>query len=369
MNKVFKYFFLSINILFLIFSCSGKNSHQAGSGESASELAVKPRNCQIVSPSDQSKFKLGDKIKIALKIKKKGISVDSVLFYAEGTKIGKGDNSGLSMNWNSENSPLGQVTIRVVAYLKGAGQEENDVTVVLLSNVAPIQYSYTVVKTYPHDASAYTQGLIYDNGFLFEGTGLNGQSTLRKENLKTSDILKEISLSSEYFGEGITLFNNKIYQITWKSQVGFVYDKESFKLLNKVYFQNAEGWGLTNNGKQIILSDGTEKLFFLHPDNFAEDHHISVYDNKGMIDKLNELEYIKGDIYANVYGSDYIVIVDPATGKVKGKIDLKGLLKKEDYTDNTDVLNGIAYDPKTERLFVTGKNWPKLFEIKIHPKK
>jgi glutamine cyclotransferase len=228
----------------------------------------------------------------------------------------------------------------------------------------PLYYTYKIVNTYPHDRTAFTQGLVYENGFLYEGTGISGRSTLRKVDLETGDVLQSVDLSSQYFGEGITILGDRIIQLTWLHNVGFVYDKSNFELLGEFHYPT-EGWGITHNGKSLIMSDGTSTLHFLDPLTFAETSIVEVYDKYGPVSSLNELEYIQGEIYANVFKTNRIVRISPTTGKVLGWIDLKGLLNPEDIISPVDVLNGIAYDSKLDRLFVTGKLWPKLFEIDL----
>lgn len=224
-------------------------------------------------------------------------------------------------------------------------------------------YGYRVVNTYPHDPTAFTQGLTFDNGFLYEGTGLKGKSTLRKVELATGRVLQIRELPAELFGEGVTIYQKQIIQLTWRSQLGFVYDKSSLDVLREFSY-STEGWGITQDGKCLIMSDGTPTLHFLDPNTFAETGSIEVYDENGAVSRLNELEYIRGRVYANVWQEDYILIISPDTGMVTGRIDLKGILPEEDRK-GTDVLNGIAYDAKGDRLFVTGKFWPRLFEITL----
>ena len=231
------------------------------------------------------------------------------------------------------------------------------------SNDTPV-YTYKVINTFPHDQNAFTQGLVFEKGVLYEGTGLYGQSSLRKVELKTGNILKIHELPDCYFGEGITVYGNKIIQLTWKSQKGFVYDKDSFEMLQKFTYE-MEGWGITHDGKSLIMSDGTSKLYFLNPEDFRETGRIEVYDQIGPVIRLNELEYFKGEIYANVWQEDRIARISPQTGQVTGWIDLEGLLTSKDLDVPGRVLNGIAYDEVNDRLFVTGKLWPKIFEIEL----
>ena len=231
------------------------------------------------------------------------------------------------------------------------------------SNVIPV-YTYKVINTYPHDRSAFTEGLVFEDGVLYEGTGLHGHSTLRRVKLETGEILQICELPPQFFGEGVTIYENKLIQLTWKSHIGFVYDKYSFKLLQEFNYPD-EGWGITHDGKNLIMSDGTSTLHFLDPETFEEIGQIEVSANNIPVTRINELEYIQGEIYANIWQTERIARIDPLTGQVVGWIDLKGILNPEDDSETVDVLNGIAYDAKNDRLFVTGKFWPKLFEIEL----
>jgi glutamine cyclotransferase len=224
--------------------------------------------------------------------------------------------------------------------------------------------TYRIVNTYPHDRSAFTQGLVFADDFLYEGTGLRGHSSLRKVDLKTGNILRVRRLPAQFFGEGITIYGNRVIQLTWRSRVGFVYDRETFQLLDTFTYPT-EGWGITHDGRSLIMSDGTSTLYFLDPQTFQEVNRLKVHTRDGPVSRLNELEYVQGAIYANVWQTDRIAKISPETGEVIGWIDLEGLLRPEDRDRRVDVLNGIAYDVKNDRLFVTGKLWPKLFEIKL----
>ncbi len=231
------------------------------------------------------------------------------------------------------------------------------------SNFCVPTYGYKIINTYPHDTGAFTEGLVYDKGILYESTGLDGKSTLRKVDIKTGKVLEEVSLPDSFFGEGITVRNDHIIQLTWQSGTGLVYDKDNLSLVDSFTY-NTEGWGLTTDGKHLIMSDGTDTLYFLDPGTFNVVGQIKVTDNGKPVNDLNELEYIKGMVYANVWLTDKIAIISPGNGEVKAWVDLQGLLS-EKVRENTDVLNGIAYDSTGDRLFVTGKLWPSLFEIKL----
>ena len=226
----------------------------------------------------------------------------------------------------------------------------------------PILYTYEIIESYNHDEMAFTQGLEFIDGFLFESTGLYGESTLRKVDLKTGKVLEIIDLQDQYFGEGITIMNDRIIQLTWISNKGFVYEKDSFELISEFTYPT-EGWGITNDNSQLIMSDGTSTLFFLDPNTFHTIKQVQVID-KEPVSNLNELEYIQGKIWANIWNQDKIAIINPETGNVEGWIDLTGI-NNEDSQDQNKVLNGIAYDSEKDRLFITGKKWAKLFQIEV----
>lgn len=225
-------------------------------------------------------------------------------------------------------------------------------------------YTYRVVNVYPHDPDAFTQGLVFDDGVLYESTGLRGRSSLRMVEWQSGTVQRTYTLPEQYFGEGLTLIGDRLIQLTWQSHVGFVYDKDNFDLLDTFEY-TTEGWGITHDGQYLIMSDGTEVLHFLDPGSLQEVHQVQVYGAEGPVAHLNELEYVQGEVYANVWLTDWIVTIDPHSGWVTGWLDLAGLLGPEDRTDPVDVLNGIAYDAEGNRLFVTGKLWPKLFEIEL----
>jgi glutamine cyclotransferase len=237
-----------------------------------------------------------------------------------------------------------------------------------ISNSAPPPktpvYGYRVVHVYPHDPGAFTQGLEYRGGFLYEGTGLFGKSSLRKVELTSGKVLQEIHVAAEYFGEGITLFDQRILELTWQSHRGFIYDRNSLQRIREFEYPG-EGWGMTNDGHQIYMSDGTAQIRLWNPSTLQEMRRITVHDGERAIDSLNELEYVHGEIYANVWQTDRIARIAPADGHVSGWIDLSGLLNATERAEGADVLNGIAYDSLGDRLFVTGKLWPKLFEIQL----
>ena len=226
------------------------------------------------------------------------------------------------------------------------------------------RYSYEIVNTYPHDRKAFTQGLVFFDGKLIESTGLNGQSTLREVDLASGKVLRQAPVSDKYFAEGLAILGGKAYQLTWQAQKGFVYDEATFRP-EREFSYTGEGWGLATDGHSLIMSDGTPQIRFLDPGTFQVERAIQVAARGQTVKWLNELEYIQGEIFANVWQTPYVVRIDPANGAVTGVIDFSGLLQPADYDTNTDVLNGIAYDSAKDRLFVTGKRWPKLFEVRL----
>ncbi len=224
-------------------------------------------------------------------------------------------------------------------------------------------YHYTIGHTYPHDPDAFTEGLEYRDGFLYESTGLNGRSSIRKVKIETGDVVQNRNISKDYFGEGITFWKDDLFELTWISEIAFVYDAKTFAS-KKTFNYKGEGWALTHNADSLIMSDGTPEIRFLDPVTFRERRRITVADAGVPIKYVNELEWVKGEIFANVYTTDYIARIDPSDGRVTGWIDIRGMLPRQN--DGNTVPNGIAYDAEHDRLFVTGKNWPKLFEIKLN---
>jgi glutamine cyclotransferase len=236
-----------------------------------------------------------------------------------------------------------------------------------LQTKPPRQYTFKVVHIFPHDPTAFTQGLAYRDGLLYEGTGLHGRSSVRKVRLETGEVVQHVDLPPELFGEGIALFKNELIELTWQSHTAFVYDMNDFRLLRKFSYPG-EGWGLTSNGEELFMSDGTSEIRVLDPGTFAEKRRIKVHDGATPIEQLNELELVEGEIYANVWQTDRIARISPKTGKVVAWIDLTALLSPMYQRQADAVLNGIAYDSHKKRLFVTGKLWPSLFEIRVVPK-
>ena len=292
-------------------------------------------------------------------------SVDSVVYFVNDIKIGS--KKGLEkLHFELNNQRLGYQNLKSIVYFEG----ENSVAttrIELVSNVQPKSLKYTIANTYPHDTASFTEGLEFYKDTLYEstGSGNNWKSYLRKYDYKTGKVFKQIDLDSKYFGEGITIVNNKIYQLTYQEKTGFVYNAETWKLEKTfTYDKDIEGWGMTNDGRYIYQTDKTEKIWRMDPNTQKMIDYVNVYSGNFKIKAINELEWINGKIYTNVWQKDLIAVVDPKTGSVEGVLDMSGLRKLINAGPN-DVLNGIAYNPKTKTIFVTGKNWDKMFEIKV----
>ncbi|MCE3294758.1 MAG: hypothetical protein K0R65_472 [Crocinitomicaceae bacterium] len=257
---------------------------------------------------------------------------------------------------------VGAKNLSLVSTLKN-GEEQNDTRLIrILSDISPEQLKATVVKSYVHNSSSFTQGLEFNDGTLFESTGLNGKSKIAKVDLSNGVIKQEIGLDATYFGEGITIMGDKIYQLTWQDQKCFIYDKKTLQIEKDVPY-TGEGWGLCNDGKSLIMSNGSEMLTFRNPETFQIERTIEVYDQVGPRVRLNELEYIDGKIYANIWMLDIIIVIDPASGKVLSEIDCSEVVKAG--KGGGEVLNGIAYNPQNKKLYLTGKNWSNLLEVSI----
>ena len=291
--------------------------------------------------------------------------VDSVVYFNNDIKIGS--KKGLEkLVLNLKDQKFGNQNLKAVVYFEGNNSEAT-MKIELVSNVTPKALKYTIVNTYPHDTASFTEGLEFYNDTLYESTGSGNdcKSYLRKYNYKTGEIYKQTNLDPIYFGEGITFVNNKIFQLTWQNKTGFIYNASTWKLEKTfTYDRDIEGWGMTNDGKNIYQSDGTEKIWKMNPDTQKMMDYVNVYSGDYKIPKINELEWINGKIYANVWQKDLIAVVNPANGAVEGILDFSALRKSIQFPQ-AEVLNGIAYNPKTKTIFVTGKQWDKMFEIKV----
>jgi len=288
--------------------------------------------------------------------------IDSVRYYLDGKRLSSGANIDIS------DEKLGKHAISATVFY-GDKQKKLTNTIHFYGINPPEIYNYEVINEFPHDKNAFTQGLEYHNGFLYESTGQRGESSLRKVELKTGKVLQKIEIDKQYFGEGMTIFNNKIYMLTWQGKKGFVFNLETFEKEKEFkYNESKEGWGLSHNENKLLKTDGSERVWFLNPETFTEDSFIEAYTDKRKVGSLNEIEYINGKIYANKWQQNSILIINPKTGAIEGIANLKGLQTKAGQKGDDNVLNGIAYDAKNDRLFVTGKDWDKVFEIKLFKK-
>ncbi len=361
-----RFFFLVICLCCMLFTaCSSCNRGGKDTKSSnTTEQRSRPRKAQIAiaSPKSNEKQPLGATITLSAKTKDGAEPLDSLRWFIDGkwVKTTKGED----ITWETKEETTGTHRIEAVAHYTSGQRDIVPVTMFLLAPQAPRQYTYKVMQVYPHDTKAYTQGLLFDGGFLYESTGLEKESSLRKVNIQTGDTIQTTNLSAEMFGEGLALVDDKLIQLTWKNQVAFVYQKSDFKQLNRINYRMSEGWGLTYDGTHLLMTDGSATLYFLDKEYLTEVRRLEVCDNKSIVQQLNELEYINGELWANVYYSDDILRIDPKTGIVLGRINMTGLLQGSEKNDS-NVLNGIAYDEKTGKIYVTGKNWPKLFEIQV----
>ncbi|MGB0891444.1 MAG: glutaminyl-peptide cyclotransferase [Flavobacteriaceae bacterium] len=295
-----------------------------------------------------------------------GKAIDSVQFFVKEKQIKANKNSA---KINTADFGVGKHIVTALVFYPEKTKKITG-SIEVLADKKYDTYSYKIVNTYPHDKKAYTQGLEYYKGYLYETTGRRGESTLRKVDVKTGEVIQKIDLPKEYFGEGMTIFNNKIYWLTWQARKGFIYNVDTFEKEGEFdYNQSKEGWGLTHNNTELIKSDGSNRIWFLDPETKKEKRFIEVYNHKKSISQLNELEMINGKLYANYWQLPLIAIINPDNGVVEGIIDLRSLKiemeKTQKLTDQDDVLNGIAFDSKNNRIFVTGKHWEKLFEIEL----
>lgn len=337
-------------ILFYLLNACGSNSE------------VKKRFFAIKIEKEQSKIKLGETLTATINNSKEK-QIDSVEYLWNGTKKILSPSQPFKKSIDTEY--LGNQILQATVYYEGK-EEIVSKKITLLNNKAPKLYSYKIIATYPHDQKAFVQGLEFKNDTLYESTGQKTKSTLRKLDLTTGKILNKVKLDDQYFAEGLTIMNNKIYQLTWLAKKGFIYDLETMqKIESFAYSKSKEGWGLCNDGTTIYKSDGTEKIWLLDSKTLAEQNYIQVTTNKSVKTKFNELEWVDDKIYANTWQKDGIAIINPKNGALEAVINLTGLRDKVSQHPQLNVLNGIAFNEKTNKLYVTGKYWDKLFEIEI----
>ncbi len=322
---------------------------------------------------DALKAQYFQKDKLSLEIvNPKNQKIDSIVYSLNNKQVGDIKGSG-KFTFELKKQKLGYQNIKATIYSDGEIALDST-RIEIISDFEPKLLSYTILNTYPHDTAAYTQGLEFYRDTLYEGTGngvgngtgIRGVSSLRKTDYKTGKVYKKIELAEQYFGEGITILKNKVYQLTYQNNEGYVYNADTFKKEKTLpYFKKMEGWGLTTDGTNLFMNDGSERIHILNPNTFQQIDFINVYSGGTKIPSINEMEWVDGKIYSNIYGKDAVVIINPTNGAVESIINLVDLKKKITKLPDTDVLNGIAYNPKTKTFFVTGKNWDKMFEIRI----
>jgi len=313
----------------------------------------------IAQPKVGTVLKRGEAFILKLNITEDKREIDSLVYFVNNKKVVLSEDS-----INTKDFKSGRNFITVKSYNNDGSKDEVSTYVMAVSDFVPSSHQVKVIKKYPHDVTAYTQGLIFKEGFLYEGTGQYRESLLKKMDLGKNELIQSYNLPKEVFGEGIVEHKGKIYQITWQSKRAFVYDLKTFNLIHEFQY-DTEGWGITNYGDNLIMSDGTQNLYILDPESFAVIDQLQVSDNIGPINNLNELEWINGKIWANVYLTNTIVIINPKTGFVEQKLDLTNLVPDTYANPHDNVLNGIAYDEKTKKIYVTGKRWPVLYEIEV----
>ncbi|MDX1328447.1 MAG: glutaminyl-peptide cyclotransferase [Arenibacter sp.] len=341
--------FFKVNLLFLIplffMACGGQTD--------PSKLF------EIQLEENQTAFQKNQEVHISIE-NKKNKKIDQVTYYINQDELAVNDN-----RLKLDIPQLGAKTITANISYEGKNVAVSK-DIKLLAENAPEIYTYEIINEYPHDNTAYTQGLEFYKDTLYESTGRKGHSSLRKVDYRTGKVLQKIALEDQYFGEGITIMDNKIFQLTWQSGVGFIYDLHQFKKIGSFkYNESKEGWGLCNDGNKIFKSDGTQKIWFLNPETMAEEGYFETVTNTSIFNRANELEYVDGKIYANVYQKESVMIIDAQSGAIEGVVNFGGLKERVTQHQALDVLNGIAYHPERKTFFITGKNWDKLFEVNI----
>ncbi|MCK5536438.1 MAG: glutaminyl-peptide cyclotransferase [Bacteroidales bacterium] len=346
---------LIFSMFIVFFSCSN-----------TPKRSRKPVSVITIEPNKKS-YVFGEKVLINVKTKVKNGEIESIKLYYKNQLLKESKELDFSFE-GAEISTLGNSNFKVETVKTDGLKNTRTKTIKTVSNIETKIYDYKIVNKYPHSINYYTQGLEFYNGFIYEGTGENGSSGLFKIDVKSGKTVQSYRMDDKYFGEGITILNDKIYQLTYRSQKGFVYNLSDFALIDSFQYKSTQGWGLTNDGTNLIMSDGTHVLTLLNPDDFSVKKTIQVANNKDIMNNLNELEYIDGTIFANIYMTDLIVEIDPETGKILSEVNLKGIINMyHNQNDRIDYMNGIAYDSENKRFFITGKLWPRLFEIEMIP--
>jgi glutamine cyclotransferase len=324
----------------------------------------KPVSTITIQPNKKS-YVFGEKVSLKIKTKLKNGEIENIKVYYKNQLLKESKALDFVVD-GIELNTLGKSNFKVEAVKKDGLKNTKTKTITAVSNITPKSLTYKVVKNYPHSKKYYTQGLEFYDGFLYEGTGENGSSGIYKVNLSNGNAVQSYSMEDKYFGEGITILNDKIYQLTYRSKKGFIYNLKDFAVIDSFQFKSSQGWGLTNDGTNIIMSDGSHNLTWLDPNNLSVIKTLQISNNKGIVNNINELEYINGRIYANIYTTNIIVEIDTETGKIISEINLNGMIDMyHNQKERIDVMNGIAYDKINDRIFVTGKLWPKLFEVEF----
>ena len=349
------YNFKIILILFILLSCDNKGNKNYNSPRIVSQL-------KITSPSYNEVFKKGDSIKIEVSSNSKKNKLIESMFYLGNDSIKFLNTLNIS---SDELVRYGKYNFSIISKFEEGSTEKINKSFLLYPQNKPDEKNYTIIKILPHDPNTYTQGLLLDQKDFLESSGQYGKSFIRRIDSKTGNVINEIKIDKNLFAEGITIYNNKLYMLSWKSNKGLIFNKNNFEIIGEIEY-NTEGWGLTTYEDNLVMSDGSEKLYFRDPITFKTQKIIEVYDNNGKVENINELESINGKIYANIYGKDIILIIDPDTGLVESRINLNNLFKRENYNDKVDVLNGIAYNIDNNSIIVTGKWWPSMYELKIN---
>lgn len=356
MNNKFKLFLAAV--VLVAFGCRHKSTEDA-------QLSL--------SPEAGTSYKQGDKINLKLHYGNAS-APDSIVYFVDSTRISSLKDSSV-VSVKTDTMLLGP-RVFTAKFYQGGKSVDASTNIVLLAAKAPEELTFKVIRKFPHDTSAYTEGLLYQDGYLYESTGEQGHSVLRKVDLETGKTVQEVKIDPKVFGEGISIIGDKILMLSYKQpETAYVFDKKTFKLL-KTFINNVgvEGWGMTFDGKKIYFDDSTNRIWTLNKDTYQQSGYIDVYDNKHAVDSVNELEYINGKIYSNIYMQNDIIVIDPKTGAVLQKVDMSNLWPMKDHPahfddDGQNVLNGIAWDEKGKRLFVTGKKWPYLYQVEFVPKK
>jgi len=344
--------FIVISMFISSFSCSNKSNRSR-----------KPA-VQITIASVHKNIIYGDDINIGIAVKLKDGELKETKLFVDSVLVASSSETEFT-SYLKKFKNIGKHTLKAVSVKTDGVEGVYYKTFEVLSDIVPEQLNYEIVQTHPHNQDFFTEGLEFNDGFLYESTGENKTSGIYKTNHKTGKILQSVKLADRYFGEGITIFNNRIFQLTYKTKIGFVYEKENMALVDSFSFESVEGWGMTHDEQNLIMSNGTNVLTYINPATYKTVKKLQVYDDKEPVLYLNELEYSEGYIFANVYTTNLIVKIDPLTGKVIAKANLDGILTMSNSEKQVDVLNGIAIDPATKRMYVTGKFYPKLFEIKL----